>query len=431
MERVSAREEVRMTMAQSGTWEAGAGRSSDDVDLYDPDNYVDGVPHDVFRRLRAESPVHRVEPYGCRPFWAITRYRDVITVSRDPHTYSSYRGGSFLRDYDEDSQELTVLRLFLLHMDPPQHARYRNIVRHGFTPKVVQLLEDRIRRRVVYLLERAAERGECDFITDVAAELPLEVIAELIGIPEADRPMLFALSTRAVSTMEPNPNVEMASQLEEGQACAMQMLAYAGEMAQRRFAEEPRDDLISTLIHGAVDGALDAMEFAVFFILMIVAGFETTRNVIGSGTYRLLQQPEDYARLRADPALIPGAVEEMLRYDPPIVYFRRTVMCDTELRGQKLREGDKVALYYGSANRDEEIFADPDRFDITRTPNDHLAFGIGEHICLGNTLARLEIRTMFEEMTRRFSRIELAGRPERYRSSFINGLRIMPVRFTR
>jgi cholest-4-en-3-one 26-monooxygenase len=271
-----------------------------------------------------------------------------------------------------------------------------------------------------------APNGKCDFVTEVAAELPLQVIAEMMGVPLEDRHTLFDWSNRLIGFEDP----EYSTSEEDARNVSVEVYMYANQLAQQR-KQNPGDDLVSVLLNAEVDGQkLTEMEFDLFFLLLMVAGNETTRNLISGGMLALIEHPEQRVRLLQDPSLMPAAVDELLRWVSPVMHFRRTATADTEIRGQKIRAGDKVMIYYISANRDEEVFPDSDRFDVGRTPNDHLAFGIGEHFCLGTNLARLEIRVMFEELLRRLPDMQLGGPVARLRSNFINGIKHMPVAFT-
>src|SRR5215470_11971293 len=397
----------------------------EDVDLFDPDTYARGVPHDVFALLRREVPVFRQLRVGLPPFWAVTRYHDVVKVSRDWATFSSERKGALLREPPEEALE--TQRLMMLNMDPPRHAKLRGLVNRGFTPRMISLLTPPIRRICSQIVDTVSERGECDFVTDVAAELPLQVIAELLGIPESDQHQVFEWSNTMIGSDDP----EWQRSPEEAMEAAMAMYAYANELALQR-RDSPRDDLVSVLMRAEVDGErLTELEFDVFFLLLAVAGNETTRNLISGGMLALIEHPDERRRLRHDLSLLDTGVEEMLRWITPVMQFQRTAQHDTEIAGQPVAEGDRVAVYYVSANRDEAVFMRPDRFDVGRSPNDHLTFGGGgPHFCLGANLARLEIRVMFEELLRRLPDMELNGAPRRLRSNFINGLKQMPVRFT-
>jgi cholest-4-en-3-one 26-monooxygenase len=395
-----------------------------EVELYDPNIYARDVPHEAFAVLRREAPVHfHREPSG-RGFWAVTKYDDVVTVSKDPGRFSSYRGGTNIQDYPPE--DLSTIQLLMLNMDPPQHNKFRRLVSQGFTPRVIARLEPRIREIARTILDRIAPQGQCDFVRSVAAELPLQVIAELMGIPHEDRGKVFDWSNRLIGFDDP----EFQTSIDDGKQAAMEMWIYANTLGEARKGKAG-EDLISILMNGEVDGArLTEMEFDSFFLLLAVAGNETTRNLIAGGMLALIEHPEQRARLLKDPSLTASAVEEMLRWVTPVVHFRRTAMRDTELRGVKIKENEKVVIYYTSANRDEDVFPDPFTFDVGRKPNEHLAFGVGQHFCLGNSLARLEIRVMFEELLKRLPDIELAGPVRRLRSNFINGFKELPVRFT-
>jgi cholest-4-en-3-one 26-monooxygenase len=395
------------------------------IDLTDPDVFVKGVPYEQFALLRREAPVFRHPEPGLPGFWAITRYQDVVDVSRDSATYSSERMSALFNDPTEES--LQSLRLMMLNMDPPRHTKLRGLVNKGFTPRMIERLKERVGEVCREIVDRVAERGECDFVREIAAELPLQVIAEMIGIPEQDRNQIFEWSNKLVGFDDP----EFRNSPEEAMQVSMEMYLYANELALQR-KDSPREDLVSVLMRAEVDGErLTELEFDVFFLLLAVAGNETTRNLISGGMQALFDHPEQWRRLREDRSLLPSAVEEMLRWVTPVMMFRRTAMRDTAIAGQPIAEGDKVVVYYPSANRDETVFEEPDRFDVARRPNEHLTFGGGgAHFCLGANLARLEIRLMFDELLRRLPDIEPAGPSRRLRSNFINGIKAMPVRFS-
>ncbi len=395
------------------------------LDIFDPDIYVEGVPHEAFRVLRSERPVSfQAEPPDGRGFWAITKYADIVSISKDPGTFSSWRGGTNIPDYPPDNLE--VIRMLMVNMDPPQHNKFRRLTSTGFTPRMIARMEEYIRRAAVEIVDEVIESGSCDFVTKVAAELPLVVIADIMGVPQEDRHLVFDWSNRLIGFDDP----EFQTSLEDATIAASEMWAYANQLAESKRGQDGKD-LTTVLINAEVDGEqLSEMEFDAFFLLLCVAGNETTRNLISGGMLALLEHPQQRARLLADPSLLNSAVEEMLRWVTPVIHFRRTATRDVELRGQQIKEGDKVVLYYSSANRDEEVFENPQQFDVGRTPNDHIAFGIGQHSCLGLNLARLEIRVMFEELLRRMPDIELAGPVRRLRSNFINGVKSFPVKFT-
>jgi cytochrome P450 len=390
-------------------------------DVSDPATFAEGFPHDAFRRLRRESPVHwqARDHDGGRGFWIVSRYEDVKHVSKNPRLFCSERGTNI-----RDPQGMQGGRMMLM-MDPPDHGRYRRLVSAGFTPRRIEALESHIAGIVDTVIDNVAGKGECDFVTDVAAELPLRVIAEFLGVPEGDRHKIFDWSNRLIGFEDPEFMKDAANL-----TAAIEMYGYADRLAEDRL-RDPQDDITTLLLNAEVEGEkLSRPEFSAFFLLLAVAGNETTRNLISHGMRLLIEYPEARERLLADRTLLPSAIEEMLRFSPPVMYFRRTATQDTEIAGVPIASGDKVTVWYPSANRDEAVFEQPDAFDIARDPNDHLAFGVGEHFCLGSHLARLEIRVMFERLLERLPDIRPNG-PVRYlRSHFINGVKSMPVRFT-
>ena len=394
-----------------------------DIDLNDLDTFEAGVPHEWFRRLRKEAPVYwHDEPDG-PGYWVVTKYEDLRHVSTKPAIFSSARGGTNIFDLDPDG--LRQIQSLLINMDPPQHVKHRRLVQKGFTPRQVKPLEPRIRELCGKLIDQLVHRDECELVADLAAELPMQVICELVGVPFEDRHLLYDLSNRLIGFDDP----DFATSPEDGKIAAAEMYAYAQKLAAER-REKPADDLVTKLISAEVDGKkLTDHEFNSFFLLLVLAGNETTRTATTHGVHLLARYPEQRQRLLADPSLLSSAVEEILRFESPLIHFRRTATQDTEIRGVKIRSGDKVTIWYPSANRDEEIFPDADTFDIGRTPNPHVAFGIGEHFCLGSNLARLELNVIFEELLRRLPDIQLAGEPRRVRSNFINAIKYMPVRF--
>jgi cholest-4-en-3-one 26-monooxygenase len=394
------------------------------MDVYDLDTYQRAVPHEVFAKLRRESPVHFTPIPGGQGFWAITKHADVVTISKDPRTYSSARGGTNL--FDLPPEELSIVQMMMVNMDPPKHTKFRNLVSKGFTPRIIAQMEPRIRAAATRVLDQVASRGECDFVPAIAGDLPLIIIADLLGIPQDDRSKVFDWSNRLIGFDDP----EFQTSLEDGKVAAGELWMYANGLATQR-REKPELDLTSILIAASVDGEkLNEMEFEAFFLMLAVAGNETTRNAISGGMLALTQHPEQRQRLIDDPSLIPSAIEEILRWVTPVIHFRRTVTRDVELRGQQLREGDKVAVFYPSANRDEEVFQDASKFDVGRQPNEHLSFGVGQHFCLGASLARLELRVIFEELLKRLPDLQIAGDVRRLRSNFINGIKSMPVAYT-
>jgi cholest-4-en-3-one 26-monooxygenase len=396
----------------------------DDVDLL-AGTWEREVPHEMFELLRREAPVFfHPEPDG-RGFWAVTKHADVVAVSRDPATYSSELGATFISD--QPDQDLAAMRLSILNMDQPEHNRHRRLVSKGFTPRMIQGLQEKIVEHAVRTVDAIAEKGECEFVEEIAAKVPLDMICEMIGLPEDDWPAMFALSNKLIGFDDP----EYQNTPEVGQAAAAEIFGYCDRVAAARRAE-PRDDLMTALVNAELDGErLTDAELNLFFVTLVVAGNETTRNLINHSMLALIEHPDQADRLRRQPDLWPTAVEEMLRWGTSIHNFRRTTTRATELRGQPIEAGDKVVIYYMSANHDEEVFADPYRFDVGRQPNDHVTFGGGGvHFCLGANLARAEIRAIMEQLVNRLPDIELAGPVRRLRSDFVNGVKEMPIRFT-
>jgi len=394
-----------------------------DVDLLE-DAWAQGVPHEAFELLRREAPVFwHAEPDG-PGFWAVTRHADVVAVSRDPATYSSERGSTFIDDQTDEA--LAQIRLTILNMDPPKHHRYRRLVSRGFTPRMVGQLIETIEKRAERIVGQVADQGGCEFVEDVAAKLPLEMICEMIGLPEPDWQRMFELSNLLVGFDDP----DYRANPEAGAEAAAEIYAYCDAVAADRRAD-PRNDLMSALVHAEVDGErLDDLDLNLFFVTLVVAGNETTRNLINHSMLALIDNPDQAQRLRDDPDLWSTGVEEMLRWGTSIHNFRRTATCDTELHGQPIAEGDKVVMYYMSANRDEDVFVDPYRFDVGRNPNDHVAFGGGGvHFCLGANLARAEIKAVMRQLVDRLDGFETAGEVRRLRSVFVNGVKEMPLSF--
>jgi cholest-4-en-3-one 26-monooxygenase len=373
--------------------------------------------------------VHRHEEPGGPGFWVITKHADVIACNRDAASFSSSQelGGVVgLEGPVASPPGMEAAGSMMLFMDPPDHTRYRKLVNRGFTPRMIGALEKHVRELAAGILDTAVAQGDCDFVVDVAAELPLEVIAELLGVPREDRHKLFDWSNRMIGSEDPEYLVDQ-SLVSEAQ---VEMFMYAQQLAEQRRAA-PQDDIVTTLLEAEVDGdTLSELDFNLFFMLLSVAGNETTRNAIAHGMNAFLEHPEQYERLVADPdGMIGSATEEILRWASPVMYFRRNARQDVVLRDVTIHAGEKISLWYISANRDEEVFADPFAFDIGRDPNPHIAFGGGgPHFCLGAQLARLEIRVLFEELAARVPRIEQLGAPDRLRSNFIGGIKHLPVR---
>ncbi|MEM1112194.1 MAG: cytochrome P450 [Pseudomonadota bacterium] len=392
------------------------------IDVYDPDNYTNGIPHEQFAWLREHSPVYWHDHPEGHGYWVISKHADVVEVSRDFKTYSAQRGFVMVDDMDPDT--LAMTQGMLLGMDPPNHGPIRRAVITRFTSRKLAELEPRIRDIAKGVMASATRGADINFVEDIAGDLPTAVICSLLEIPEDMWHQVRRWSDMQTSGSDP----DLGGTEEEVANASVEMGAYGYQLAAER-KDAGGDDLISLLINQEVDGHLvNEMEFASLFLQITTAGNETTRGLISSGMYQLLQQPDLYRQLAEDPSRIPLAVEEMLRWTCPLHYFRRTATRDTEIAGQAIKENDRVVMLYSSANFDEAVFDNPMNFDITRDPNPHLAFGHGIHLCLGANLARLEARIFFEEFFKAFSGVEQTGDPAFIRSNSIHGLKQMPVR---
>jgi cytochrome P450 len=394
------------------------------IDLISPDAFASGHPWDQYAWLREHAPVYRHPDPAGPDFWALTRYEDIRTVSRQPQLFSSYARGVMVEEPDEMS--LAGQRQMMLSMDPPQHERFRRLVSRGFTPRQAE----RMRERIVYLAREivgeVAPVGSCDLVADVAGRLPSGLIAELMGIPRSDGERLYEL-TEVMHTTD-----TAAVSPERRTAALVEMLDYADVVARDKRAR-PGEDIASALVAGEVDGErLTDAEFQWFFLLLINAGGDTTRNLVTAGVHLLFEHPDQRVRLQDNlPVLLPTAVEEMLRYTSPVVHFRRTATANTVIGEQDIMAGDKIVMFYGSGNRDDDVFTDPDTFDVGRDPNPHLAFGGGgAHLCLGLHVARIEIACLLNEVLTRLPDLAPDGEPERLSSSFIAGYHRMLVSCT-
>ena len=419
-----------------------------DIDIYSPGAYADSAPHEQFAFLREHQPVFwQGTGRGGAGYWAVLRHADVVHVARNSRLFSASEGGVVIEDLDPASLE--NMRDMLLAMDPPRHTAYRKPIAPEFKARVISSLEPRVRAITGEIFARTLGEGVgesggstsagstgagrnsdggrvVELVHDVCAHLPSQVIGELMGLPREDWARIHAMAERNSGGQDP----DIADGAERGSA-STEMALYAMGFAAWRRAAPPQGDLTDLLLGSLFDGRLMTdVDFGRFFVQLVTAGNDTTRTMLSSGTLALIEHPEQMAAVRRDAAAIPGMVEEVLRWANPLHYFRRTAMADTEISGQAVAAGDKVAMIYTSANRDEDVFDDPHRFDITRDPNPHLSFGIGAHFCLGVHLARLEARVFFEELLARFSRIELAGAPKRQRSNLNNALKALPVRLS-
>ncbi len=398
-------------------------------DFTDPDLYVSRVPAKEFAELRRTAPVWwNAQPRGASGFddegyWVVTKHADVLEVSRNSEVYSSEEKTAIIRHAQSVTDEsLGMQRLIMLNIDPPQHTKLRGIVSRGFTPRAIANLREALTDRAERIVQTALADGTGDFVTDVAAELPLQAIAELLGIPQEDRGKIFAWSNEMIGYDDPEYGGD-------SQAAAAEVVGYAMAMAEDRRAC-PRDDIVTKLVHAQLDGGnLSSDEFGFFVILLAVAGNETTRNAISHGMYAFLEHPEQWELYQAERPQ--SAVDEVVRWATPVTVFQRTALADATLGGQQIKAGQRVGLFYRSANFDEDVFDAPERFDIMRSPNPHLGFGgTGTHYCLGVNLAKLEMDLMFNAIADGMPGIKLAGQPERLRSGWLNGMKSLPVTYS-
>jgi len=384
----------------------------------------------MFTLLRAEDPVHWTpEPDG-PGFWSITKHADLQHVNRDTEGFSAELGGITLLESSTLEDGMDMRGKIMVMTDPPRHTRYRLLVNKGFTPRMIGLIEAHLGYRAELIVDQVIERGACEFVTELAAELPLQAIAEIMGVPQEERHLLFDWSNRLVGADDPEYNKDPDDKADATMAAA-ELYMFASALGEARRSD-PRDDVVTKLINAEIDGdKLTSEEFELFILLLAVAGNETTRNATAHGMHAFMTYPDEFAKLRDHPELMASAVEEVLRWSSPVLYFRRQATGDVELRGKQIKAGDKIAMWHVSGNRDEDVFEDPFRFDIERTPNDHVAFGGGgAHFCLGANLARLELRLLFEQLVTRTHDMHLVGEVERLRSNFIGGIKHLPVEFT-
>lgn len=404
-------------------------RIPDGFDFTDPGIYVEGMPHEEFAELRRTVPVWWcAQERGSAGFdddgyWVVSRHADVMTVSRDSETYSTWQNTAIPRFQPSIPREnIEMQRLVMLNIDPPEHTAIRAIVSRGFTPRGIEKLRGVLGDRAERIVRTALQEGAGEFVTDIACELPLQAIAELLGIPQEDRRKIFQWSNEMIGYDDPEYGTS------DPMAVAMELLAYAMQMAEER-QQQPKDDIITKLVNAELHGShLTIDEFGFFVILLAVAGNETTRNAISHGMLAFLEHPDQWELYKAErPRTV---VEEIIRWGTPVNVFQRTATKDTTLGGQDIRKGDRVGIFYGSANFDDEVFDDPMKFDIMRSPNPHLGFGgSGAHFCLGANLARLEIELIFNAIADHMPNIEKAGRVERLRSGWLHGIKELPVRY--
>ena len=393
------------------------------------ESFIDGQPYDLFKRLRHEAPIYwHEESLDFEPgFWALTKHEDIVRVSKDPLTFSSAAGGHLMSMGDPEVIDPTAVAAIIgnmIGMDPPDHQIYRKMVAPSFTPKAIRNLETDMRQKIRDLLENVEGKGEFNFVTEIAEQLPLWVLCEMMGIPESDRPKIRDLVnnlTDASIQQDPENSFQIWVNY-------MELFKMGRDMIEER-RKNPTDDLMSVVANTKVEGGQLPPELLDgFFLLMVIAGNETTRNTLTGGLMALTENPEERNKLIKDPSLISNATDEMLRWVTSVIYFRRTAMKDTNIRGQDIKAGDKIVMWYGSANRDEDIFPDGHLFKVDReNAKKHLAFGAGEHLCLGNRLGHMQIRILFEELLARFPNIHATADPVRVPSNFLAGISELKV----
>ncbi len=395
------------------------------LDFITPDTYQkNGYPHPEWTWLRNNDPVHWTESDYCDPFWAITKHADIVAIGKNPTDWIiEPRIAVFTKDAPVEPTER-----HLLTMDPPDHGRYRNLISKWFTPRTVKIWEPKVQRVTREVLDKAAAKGEIDFVSDVSAPITIAVIALMLGVPEEDWHLLFRWTNEIIASEDPEFQRGRTS-TETNEQAQGELFAYFKQLSDKRRSD-PKDDILSAVVQGRIDGApLNDLELLSYYFLLVVAGNETTRNAMTGGIQCFLDNPDQWRKLVAQPEHVEGAIEETVRWTTSVIQFARTATRDLSVRGKSIREGESVCLFYASGNRDEEIFEDPFAFRVDRNPNNHIGFGRGEHVCLGAHLARLEIRTMYQQLSERLVSMERTGEVDRVRSSFIGGIKRAPMRW--
>ena len=407
---------------------------SDGFDLIDPASYAEsGPPHDAWTALRRHSPVHRCEPREYPPFWAITRHAHICEISKQPDKFLSQPGISHQRTSQiiDRSEGIGAMRV-IIEMDPPEHRSFRKVASPWFTPRAMDRIDAAVKQSARELVDTLAGRtgeGECDFARDVATAHPLRILATILGVPREEEPRILRLTNQLFA----NEDEELQRPGETREQAVRELglelyQLFAGIIEDRR--KNPRDDLASVLANGKVNGEpMGPLETFGYYLITFTAGHDTTKNALVGGMHALIENPGELAKLRRDPGLVNSAVEEVVRWATPVNYMRRRAACDTEVGGRRIRKDDWLILFYASGNRDEDVFDGPFRFRIDRDPNPHVGFGHGEHFCLGSHLARRSQRALFAELARRLEHVELAGEPEWIKSSFVVGLKHLPIRY--
>ncbi len=409
---------------------------TDGLDLISPLAYEDaGHPHASWSRLRAESPLHWCQPEGFADFWAVTKHADICEISKTPGSFLNSGGIVVLNDEQErertSGEGLGAMRT-IIDMDPPEHRSFRKVASPWFTPNAMVRLDDVMEasaKQIVDKLAGTTGEGECDFATEVAAAHPLRVLSTALGVEREDEPYILKMTNELFASDDPELQRQGTDRKSAIAELGVELFQFFGKIIEDR-RQNPQDDLATVLANGQVHGeTMGPMETFGYYLITFTAGHDTTKNAIAGGVRALVEHPDELARVQVDPGHVNALFEEIVRWTTPVNYMKRTAARDMDFRGQKIREGDPLVLFYASANRDEDVYADPFTFRADRTPNPHLGFGIGEHFCLGANLARRSARALFRELTARVEHWELAGDPEWIRSSFVVGLKHLPIRY--
>ena len=403
--------------------------SPDHFNVVHPDHYAEyGYPHDIWTRWRSEDPVHRVEEGEGQPFWAITKHADIVSISTKPAQFSS--GPRLVMSHLSEAQDRSdQFPATLIQMDPPRHRAFRKMVSHRFKPKALAKIDDDIERIGKEIVDALGGSGECDFVREVSAPLPIAVIAWMLGLPRGDWELLFDWTNRIIGAGDPEFQQEGKDPGESARDTMVELFTYFAKLIEEK-KKKPSDDLLSLFTQLEFEGEpLPLMDVLAWCLIIVVAGNETTRNGTSGGMLAFIEHPDQLRKLQREPELLAPALEEVVRWSSPIIHFARTSEEDCEIRGKQIKAGDSLALFYASANRDEEVFPDPFDFRIDRSPNRHLGFGVGEHFCLGAHLARLELRVAFKYLLPRLEEVELAGPVERLHSSLVGGVKHLPIRY--
>ena len=409
----------------------------DTIDIISPEHYQrNGYPHDEWALLRREAPIYWYDRTPGDPFWAVTKHEDIVALSRQPRELWNAPRLAVFPDEEavliEEGRQDEEEPPHLLIMDPPMHGQYRKLISGQFTPRAVRAKYDdidRIARELLDEITTDGELGETDFVLSVSSVLPLAVIADMLGVPRSDWQLMFQWTNELIGANDPEYRREGETPEETTERARLAAFEYFGAMVEDR-RKHPREDIVSVLANSELDGGPVPLEnLLAFFNLIVVAGNETTRNATSGGLLALIENPGELAKLKRQPELIPTAVEEIVRWTTPVIQFCRTATQDMEIRDQKVSAGEAFCLFYPSANRDEDVFEEPNRFKVDRDPNRHIAFGIGEHFCLGAYFARMELNAVFRNLVARLDHVELAGPVDRLRSSFLGGVKHMPIRY--